>query len=72
MIVYVVVTVYAGCVSKVKGFIDSGEAETHLATEWQELFIEPGLELESENNIQLHELDIETYPTTVAIRRKMI
>lgn len=70
MIAYVVVTVFEGCISDVKGFSSSSEAEAYLEINQDELGIEPGLENESQNDIQLHELDIEYYPTSVAVRRQ--
>ena len=70
MIAYVVVTVFEGCISDVKGFGDRSEAEAYLEINQDELGIEPDLENESENDIQLHELDIEFYPTSVAVRRQ--
>ena len=77
MIAYVVVTVFEGCISDVKGFSIRSEAEAYLeinqdelGIEPDELGIEPDLENESQNDVQLHELDIEFYPTSVAVRRQ--
>jgi len=70
LIAYVVVTVFEGCISDVTGFSVRSEAEAYLKMNQDELGIEPGVENESENDIQLHELDIEYYPTSVAVRRQ--
>ena len=72
MKVYVIVTVCAGCVDDVEGFADEGEAEMFLAAKYKELGIEPGEEGESENDAKLYDLNITTYPTSVAIRRQVI
>ncbi len=70
MITYIVITVYAGCVSDVKGFSDHGDAEDYLMQQKRELGIEQDQEEESEYDVQLHELDIETYPVSVMVRRQ--
>jgi len=70
--VYVVVTVFSGCVNEVKGFVDPGEADNCVETKQQELGITPGFEEESEHDVQLHELDIPIYPESVAVERQYI
>ena len=72
MRVYVVVTVMAGVIDEVKGFSDPSQADTYLAKKRRELDIRPGYEEESENDAQLHTIDVETYPTSVAVRRQTI
>jgi len=71
MRIYVVVSVYAGCVSEVKGFQDAGEAEMELARVRQELGIMPGEESESQYDVQLHEIGIVLHPASVAARRQV-
>lgn len=70
MRVYVVVSVYAGCVDKVLGFQDASEAETEAAKLRRELGIKLGSEQESEHDVQLHEIDIDLRPLSVALRRQ--
>ena len=72
MKVYVVVTVFSGCVNEVKGFVDPGEADNCVETKQQELGITPGFEEQSEHDVQLHELDIPIYPESVAVERQYI
>jgi hypothetical protein len=57
--VYVVTTTYQGCISGVKAFIDSRNAETYKHKEMKELGIHVGHEEESENDVQLHEVYLE-------------
>ena len=69
MIVFIVISVYAGCVDDVKGFSDRGDAEDYLAQQQRELGIDPDIENESEHDVQLHKLEVVTYPPSVAVRR---
>jgi len=70
--VYVVVTVFSGCVNEVNGFVDPGAADACVETKQQELGIMPGFEEQSEHDVQLHELDILIYPESVAVERQYI
>ena len=63
MKVYVVVSVMAGCIDEVKVFEDSSAAEGFLAKKQKELDIQPGMESASENDAQLHEVEVEPIPT---------
>uniref|UniRef100_A0A6M3M5D6 Uncharacterized protein n=1 Tax=viral metagenome TaxID=1070528 RepID=A0A6M3M5D6_9ZZZZ len=72
MKVYVVVTVFSGCVNEVNGFVDPGAADACVETKQQELGIMPGFEEQSEHDVQLHELDILIYPESVAVERQYI
>lgn len=71
MKIYVVITVFAGCLNDVQGFTDEGKADLYLASKKQELGINEGYEEESEHDVQLREVDITVYPTSVAIREEM-
>lgn len=63
MKVYVVVSVYAGCIDEVQAFADEAAADAFLAKQKQELDIEPGNEAESENDAKVFELEVEPVPT---------
>lgn len=63
MKVYVVVSVYAGCIDEVEAFADEAAADAFLAKQKQELDIEPGMEAESENDAKVFELEVEPIPT---------
>jgi len=69
MRIYVVVGVFQGVVNDVEGFIDAGEAELELARLRHEYGIVPGHEEESENNVQLHEVDVDARPVSVLMTR---
>lgn len=69
MRIYMVIGVRQGVIDSIEGFTEAGEAETALATLRHELNIIPGCEEESENDAQLHELDIEDYSPSVKARR---
>lgn len=69
MKIYVVIGVFQGVISDVRGFIDPGEANMELERLNKEYDIEPGREAESENNVQLHEVDVEARPASVLARR---
>lgn len=71
MKIYVVVSVYQGVVSEVKGFIDPGEADAEAVRLRHKYEIVPGYEEESENEVQLHEIDVDARPVSVAIRRQI-
>lgn len=71
MRIYVVISVYQGVVSEVKGFIDSNQADMELARLRREYGITPGHEEESANDVQLHELNIDARPTSVLIRSQI-
>jgi len=68
---YVVVGVCQGELSHIRGFIDPGEAEMELERLRDEYGIVLGYEEESENDVQLHEIDVDTRPTSVAVRRQV-
>lgn len=69
MHIYVVIGVWGGLIEEVKGFLDPSLAEIEVGRLKGEYGIVPGSEEESENSVQLHELDIDASPTSVAIRR---
>ena len=71
MRVYVLVSVYEGCVDKVLGFQDAGDAETEAARLRKELGITLGSEEESENDVQTYEVDIDMRPLSVLLRRQI-
>jgi len=61
--VYVVVSVYAGCIDEVEAFADEAAADAFLAKQQKKLGIEPGNEAESENDAKVFELEVEPVPT---------
>lgn len=71
MRVYIVVGVFEGVVESVQGFIDPGQAETELASLRRKLGIVEGYEEESENDAQLHEIDVDARPVSVMVRRQI-
>ena len=66
MIIHVVVGVFQGVVSDVKGFMLPTEAEEYEDNRKRELGIVPGHEEESENNVQTHEIDVDVSPRSTA------
>lgn len=68
MKIYIVIGVFQGVVDTVKGFIDSGEAEMELGELQVAYGITPGHEEESENSVQLHEIDVDARPVSVMAR----
>lgn len=66
---YILIGVLKGVIDSIDGFTEAGEAEIELAKLRHELNIIPGHEEESENDAQLHKLDIEDYPPSVKVRR---
>ena len=70
MLTYVVVGVFKGVVSEVKGFTDPEEANIELAKLNQEYNIEPGQEEESENEVSLHKIEVYVWPASVLARRR--
>lgn len=71
MRIYVVVGVYQGVVAEVKGFIDPGEADAEVARLKGEYDIVPGQEEESQNDVQLHAVDVDARPVSVMARRQI-
>jgi len=71
MRVYVVVSVCAGCVDEVKVSTDPGQAELDLDQKRAELGILEGLEAESENAVELHEIDVDIMPDSVRAVRSV-
>lgn len=71
MQLYVVVGVCQGELSHIRGFIDLGEAEMELARLKDTYGIVPEQEEESENVAELHEIDVDARPTSVAVRRQI-
>jgi hypothetical protein len=69
MTIYVVVGVFEGVVSDVSGFIDPGAANLELERLVRQYGIEPGYEEEPENSVQLHEVEIDARPASVAARQ---
>lgn len=67
MKIYVVVSICQNLVDLVQGFSDLGLAETELASERKRLGITPNQE-ESENDVQLHEIEVDTRPVSVLNR----
>lgn len=61
MQLYVVVGIYQGELSHIRGFIDPGEAEMELAR----------LGGEPEVDAQIYEIDVDARPTSVAMRRQI-
>lgn len=66
MEIYVVVAVFQGVVSEVKGFMLPPEAEEYEETKKRELGIVTGHEEESENDVQTHEIDVDVSPRSTA------
>lgn len=71
MKIYIIVGVFKGAVSSVQGFLDAGQAEVELVKLRKELGIVPGHEEESENDAQLHEIDVDLRPISVLTRRQI-
>lgn len=71
MQLYVVVGVCQGELSHIRGFIDPGEAEMELERLKDTYGIVPEQEEESENVAELHEIDVDAGPTSVAVRRQI-
>ena len=71
MRIYVVVGVYQGVVDEVKGFLDPGEIEAEVTRLKRKYDIVPGYEEESQNDIQLHEIDVGARPLSVLVRRQI-
>lgn len=65
MLIYVVVGVYKGVVDKVEGFLDPIQAEMEMARLKNEYGIVPGYEEEAENNVQLHEVEVDSRPVSM-------
>jgi len=62
MRIYVVVGVYQGVVSEVKGFIDPGEADAEAVRLQNE---------NPESEVQLHEVEVDARPVSVIARRQI-
>jgi len=60
---------YGGCLDRVFGYAEQSEAEQEFRREQDRLGIIPGLEEESEHDVQLQEIEVEIPPMSVAIRR---
>jgi hypothetical protein len=71
MTIYVVIGVFQGVVSDVRGFIDPGEAEMEVDRLKNEYNIEPGSEEESENSVNLHEVEVDARPVSMMVRRQI-
>jgi hypothetical protein len=67
MLIYVVIGIFQGVVSEVKGFLDPGEAQNEYDRLVEEYGIKPGEE--SEHGVQLHEVGVEARPASVLARR---
>lgn len=68
---YVVVSVCAGCLEDVSGFQSKGDAELERIRLQDELGIIPGKEDESEHDVQVREIQVEMYPTSVQVARRV-
>jgi hypothetical protein len=71
MTIYVVIGVFQGVVSDVRGFIDPGEAEMEVDRLKNEYNIEPSREEESENSVNLHEVEVDARPVSMMVRRQI-
>lgn len=65
MTLYIVIGVFQGVVSDVSGFIDQGAASMEQQRLSEQYGIEQGQEEESEHNVQLHEVDVDSRPASV-------
>lgn len=69
MRVYVLIGFFQGVVSEVKGFIDPSQANIEFERLREKYGIAPGYEAESENAVQLHDIDVDARPASVSARR---
>lgn len=69
MVIYVLIGIFQGIVSEVKGFLDPGEAQLEHDQLVKEYDIDPEHPEESENSAQLYEVGVEARPASVLARR---